>query len=111
VVRPNSLEAVGPLSEAAFNSVHVATAVLGADGVSADDGVTTHDDTEARTNRAMVQHAQRVIVAADGSKVARSMAARMAELTEVHDFVTDASADPAELERIRTAGVRVHIVS
>jgi DeoR family transcriptional regulator, aga operon transcriptional repressor len=109
-VRAHSLEAVGPLSEATFNSVNVATAVLGADGVSAEGGVTTHDETEARTNRAMVMHAQRVIVAADGSKIARIMLARMADLSEVHDLVTDSSADPAELERIRKAGVHLHVV-
>ena len=109
-VRPHSLEAVGPLSEAAFSSVNVATAVLGADGISAAGGVTTHDETEARTNRAMVKHAQRVIVVADGSKVSRVMLAWMADLTEVHDLVTDLSADPEELDRIRLAGVRLHVV-
>ena len=109
-VRAQSLEAVGPLSEGAFNSVNVATAVLGADGVSVDGGVTTHDETEARTNRAMVLNAQRVIVAADGSKIGKVMLARMAELSEVHDLVTDASADPEELDRIAKRGVRVHVV-
>jgi DeoR family transcriptional regulator of aga operon len=109
-VRAHSLEAVGPLSEAAFSSVNVATAVLGADGVSAEGGVTTHDETEARTNSAMVTHARRVIVAADGSKIGRVMLARMAELSEVHDLVTDSSADTDELERIAKAGVRLHVV-
>ena len=109
LVRAHSLEAVGPLSEKAFNSFTVATAVLGADGVSAEHGVTTHDETEARTDRTMITHAHRVIVVADGTKIGKATHASLTGLDQVHDLVTDADADPAELERIRAAGVRVHI--
>lgn len=108
LVRAHSLEAVGPLSEGAFNSFTVATAVLGADGVSAEHGVTTHDATEARANRAMIGHAHRVIVVADGTKIGRATQAPLTALEQVHDLVTDADADSAELERIRELGVRVH---
>ena len=109
LVRAHSLEAVGPLSEGAFNSFTVATAVLGADGVSVEHGVTTHDDTEARANRAMLSRAQRVIVVADGTKIGKSTQAPLADLARVDDLVTDAHADAAELDRIRGAGVRVHV--
>ncbi|WP_072690545.1 DeoR/GlpR family DNA-binding transcription regulator [Rhodococcus marinonascens] len=109
VVRSHSFEATGPLSEATFNSINVATAVLGADGVSAAGGITTHDEIEARASHAMVTHARRVIVVADSSKVGRVTLARMADIGEVHDLVTDAGADPDELERIRCTGVRLHI--
>lgn len=109
-VRSSSLEAVGPLSEATFNSVNIGTAVLGTDGISTEGGVTTHDDTEARTNRAMVEAAQRVIVVSDGSKVGKITLAKMADLTQINDLVTDESADPAALEEITQAGVKVHMV-
>ncbi|MEV0945181.1 DeoR/GlpR family DNA-binding transcription regulator [Rhodococcus sp. NPDC049939] len=110
VVRSQSFEATGPLSEAAFNSINVATAVLGVDGVSAAGGITTHDETEARVSQAMVSHARRVIVVADSSKIGKVTLARMADIDEVHDVVTDSDADPDELERIRRSGVRLHIV-
>ena len=109
LVRAHSLEAVGPLSEATFNAFTVATAVLGADGVSAEHGVTTHDPTEARANHTMVTHARRVIVVADGTKIGKVTRASLTGLADVHDLVTDAHADAAELDRIRGAGVRVHI--
>jgi DeoR family transcriptional regulator of aga operon len=109
LVRAHSLEAVGPLSEAAFNSFTVATAVLGADGVSAEHGVTTHDETEARANRAMITHAHRVIVVADSTKIGKVTRAPLAGLAEIHDLVTDPRADPDELDRIRATGVRVHL--
>ena len=109
LVRAHSLEAVGPLSERAFNSFTVATAVLGADGVSAEHGVTTHDETEARTDRTMISHAHRVIVVADGTKIGKATRASLSGLAQVHDLVTDEHADPAELDRIRDLGVRVHL--
>lgn len=110
VVRASSFEAVGVLAENTFNSVNVGTAILGTDGISTRGGATTHDETEARTNHAMVAHAQRVMVVADGSKVGRLTLAKMADLREIHTLVTDVTADPEELDRIAAAGVEVHVV-
>lgn len=107
LLRPQSLELVGTLAERTFGALHVGTAILGADGIAASAGVTTYDETEARTNRAMVGSAERTIVVADGSKVGRLTLAQMVSLEEVDTLVTDASADPGELERIRAAGVEV----
>lgn len=110
VVRPSSFEAVGSLSEYTFSAINVATAILGTDGISAGGGVTTHDETEARTNHAMVATAGRVVVVADGSKVGKVTLAKMADLGEIDDFVTDSGADPEALALIAQAGVAVHIV-
>jgi len=101
---------VGVLAENTFNAVNVGTAILGTDGISSRGGATTHDETEARTNHAMVAHAQRVMVVADGSKVGRITLAKVADLSEIHILVTDETADKAELERIRAAGIEVHVV-
>lgn len=106
-VRPESWELVGALAENTFSAVNVGTAVLGADGVSAGAGVTTHDETEARTNHAMVGAAQRTVVVADSSKVGRVALAQMAGLDRVSTLITDDGADPEEVERIRAAGVEV----
>jgi DeoR family transcriptional regulator of aga operon len=106
-LRPQSLELVGALAESTFSAVNVGTAILGADGISATSGVTTHDETEARTNHAMVVKAQRTVVVADGSKVGRVALAQMAEIEQVGMLITDTSADATELDRLRAAGVEV----
>lgn len=110
ILRPQSLELVGVLAEGTFNAVNITTAILGADGVSADAGVTTHDETEARTNHAMVAKARQTIVVADGSKIGRAALAQMASIEAVHVLVTDESADPVELDRLRRRGVEVVVV-
>ncbi|GAA1440356.1 DeoR/GlpR family DNA-binding transcription regulator [Leifsonia poae] len=106
-LRPQSLELVGALAESTFNAVNVGTAILGADGISAAAGVTTHDETEARTNHAMVAKAQRTVVVADGSKVGRVALAQNAGIDQVAMLITDSSADPDELDRLRAVGVEV----
>lgn len=109
-LRNASFELVGRLTESTFAAVHVSCAVLGADGVSALAGLTTHDESEARSNRAMLQRADRVLVVADGSKIGRTTAARMADAAEISDLVTDASASPDELAALSGQGVHVHVV-
>ena len=110
ILRSTSLELVGSLAEATFRQINVGTAIVGCDGISAQGGLTTHDEIEAHTNHTMVERAQRVVAVADGSKVGRVMLARLAELDQVGVLVTDSSADPQELERIRQAGVDVRVV-
>lgn len=109
-LRATSLEAVGPLAEAAFGAFNISTAFLGTDGISAEGGVTTHDDTEARTNGVMIERAERVVVVCDGSKVGRRTLARMADLDQIAVLVTDDRAPADELAAIRAAGVEVFVV-
>src|SRR5262249_36942046 len=109
VVRSSSFELVGGLADNAFNGINVNVAILGADGVSAEHGVTTHDHTEARTNSAMVTHAQRLMVVADGSKIGRVTLAKVADASAIDDLVTDDSANRRELNRLAALGVNVHI--
>ncbi|GAA1144517.1 hypothetical protein GCM10009630_48870 [Kribbella jejuensis] len=72
-------------------------------------GVTTHDPTEARTNHAMVSHAHRLMVVADGSKIGRATVAKVADASAIDVLVTDASADAAELAGLKALGVTVHL--
>jgi DeoR family transcriptional regulator of aga operon len=102
LVRANSLEAVGPMSEHAFQVITVGTAILV--------GATTYDEAEARTAIAMAANAQRVVVAVDGSKIGKVTLAKMAALDQLDHLVTDSTADVKQLERIAEYGVRVHVV-
>ena len=110
VLRTSSLELVGSLAEATMKLVNIATAVVGADGMSIDGGLTTHDEIEARTNYLMIERAQRVIAAVDSSKIGTVTLAKMVDLAEVQVFVTDSRAKQADLDRLRATGIEVHVV-
>ncbi|UOZ05557.1 DeoR/GlpR family DNA-binding transcription regulator [Amycolatopsis sp. WQ 127309] len=110
VSRPRSYELVGPWAEQVLASINIGTAFIGVDGIDAEGGITTHDENEARTNRAMLSRAQRVVVVADGSKLGRRTLARIADIGEVHELITDASAGQENVAVLRAAGVRVTVV-
>jgi DeoR family transcriptional regulator, aga operon transcriptional repressor len=110
VSRPRSYELVGPWAEQVLASINIGTAFVGVDGIDAAGGLTTHDENEARTNRAMLCRAQRVVVVADGSKLGQRTLARIADVGEIHELITDSTADSEAVEAIRAAGVRVTVV-
>lgn len=107
VLRRNSLELVGPLAEATMKLVNVGTAVVGADGCSVEGGLTTHDETEARTNQLMIERADRVIAAVDSSKLGTVTLAKLVDLKDVDILVTDDRAPARALAELRGTGVEV----
>ena len=84
--------------------------MIGVDGIDVHAGFTTHHEVEAHTNRALIERARQVIVAADSSKIGQVAFARICDLDEVHEVITDAAADPTQIEAIRAAGCAVTLV-
>ena len=110
VARTESYELVGPLADSALASLNLDLVVIGVDGIDVRAGFTTHHEVEAHTNRALIERARQVIVAADSSKIGKVAFARICDLDEVDEVITDAAADPAQIEAIRSAGIAVTLV-
>lgn len=102
-----SLEAVGPAAEEMLGRYHLDVVFVGVDGLTPDAGCTTFDEMEAQTDRAFLERARRRVVIADASKLGVVTFARIADLDEVTDLVTDASADPEQVAALERAGLRV----
>lgn len=83
------------------------SAILSLDGISAEAGISTYHADEAIIDRLMVERAQKVFIVADHSKMGHAGFSFVAPLQRVHTVVTDAGCDPASLEEIRAAQVRV----
>ena len=58
----------------------------------------------------MIKRAARIIATVDGSKIGRVTLAKLAEAKDVDLLITDDSADPEELARLRTLGIAIRIV-
>ena len=110
VARSESYELVGPLAEATLAGLNIDVAVIGADGVHVDAGLTTHHEVEAQTNRALIERARRVIVVADASKVGEAAFARICLLSAVHELVTDVRLSDDARIALEAAGLIVHVV-
>lgn len=101
---------VNPLATRLLDDVRVDLAILGATGIEAHAGVTNVNLPEAEVKRRMVASAARRVLAADSSKVGQVHLGRVATLDELDELITDTAATDAELEPLRTAGLRVTVV-
>lgn len=110
VSRSLSYELVGPWAERTLLGLNVGIAFVGVDGISATGGLTTHDPVEAKTNAVLISRARHTIVVADGSKVGHDLLARIVEVQDVHELITDDSADEGALEALRRTGLTVTLV-
>jgi DeoR family transcriptional regulator of aga operon len=110
IARPESYELVGPLADGTLADLHLDVAFIGADGITAADGLTTHHEVEAHTDRALMDRASHVVVVADGSKLGRIAFARICPISAVHELVTDAEANGEELLALREVGLDVTVV-
>ena len=110
VARPESYELVGPIAEASLEGLNLDMVFLAVDGISAKAGLTTHHEIEAGTNRALMARAAHVVVVADSSKLRDVAFARICELADVDELITDDGAEPGAVAAIEDAGVAVTVV-
>ena len=99
--------AVGPTTIAQLSDIRPDLAFVGANGVSADFGLSTPDETEAAAKAAMVHAARRVVVLADSSKLDAESLVRFACLDEIDTLITDAAPPPDLAEALADADVQV----
>jgi DeoR family transcriptional regulator of aga operon len=107
VARPQSYELIGPLADGVLGQITLDVAVLGVVAFDAVHGAAAHDEAEAAINRLLCERAERVIVAADSSKLGRRAFARICAAEAVGTLVTDASVAPATVRQFEEAGVEV----
>lgn len=109
-LRPESYEAVGPMTDRFVEGLNFGVTVMGVDGISAEGGLTTHDAVEARTDQGFAERSQRLVVVADSSKVGRVTLSRIVPLSRAALLVTDVDAPADAVDRLRDAGLEVLLV-
>ncbi|MCE0445363.1 hypothetical protein LT493_11075 [Streptomyces tricolor] len=90
-----------------MSQITLDVAVPGLVGFDVTHGAAAHDEAEAAINRLLCERAERVVVAADSSKLGRRAFARICGAELVDTLVTDAAADQETVRRFEEAGVRV----
>lgn len=106
-IRPRTLASVGEWTITALGGIHADVAFLGSNGLSVRCGLTTPDQDEAATKRAMVACAARVVALVDSSKIGTDHFAKFGSLDQVDTVVTDTGLDPETADEIRAAGPEV----
>jgi DeoR/GlpR family transcriptional regulator of sugar metabolism len=110
-LRPGELSTVGPATEGTLGNYNCDTFVMGVAGIDADRGISDYHQGESQVKRAASKRADRVIVAADRSKLGRVTFVSIAPLSEINIIVTDGLPDHPALVAARGAGVEVICVA
>ena len=91
--------------------IFVDKTIIGTDGLSLDNGLTSPVSQEAAVTRAMVEQCQGdVIVAADSSKFGRISHFKTVELDQVGLVMTDGGLEPSLKEKFEKAGLKIETV-
>ncbi len=106
-VRTTTQAAVGEDTVDALRLLRADVAFVGTNGLSLDHGLSTPDQSEASTKRAMVRCAHQVVALADSSKLGREHTVRFAELADIDVVVTDGGITDEDLRDLELAGIEV----
>ncbi|MEJ8635593.1 MULTISPECIES: DeoR/GlpR family DNA-binding transcription regulator [Streptomyces] len=106
-VRHRTRAAVDAWALRAYGEVRADVVFLGANGFSAEHGLTTPDLAEASVKRAMVSAARRVVLLADSAKHGEEHFARFGDLADVDLLITDSGLAPKDAAAIEAAGTEV----
>jgi DeoR/GlpR family transcriptional regulator of sugar metabolism len=109
-VLTDELACVGPVAAATVRRYHADMAVLGAAGLSARHGITELSDEAAEIQRLMIEHSERLVIVADGSKLGETAMASVAPAQRITTLITNASAPPQELIELEALGIEIVLV-
>jgi DeoR/GlpR family transcriptional regulator of sugar metabolism len=109
-VLTDELACVGPVAAATVRRYHADMAVLGAAGLSARHGITELSDEAAEIQRLMIEHSDRLVVVADGSKLGQTTMASVAPANRIATLITDHDAPTQELVELEALGVEIVLV-
>ena len=102
---------VGPATEAYLTQLNANKAILGADAVSPEEGLSSPVSSTAQTKKAMIACSRELVVVADHTKLGEFSLYRVAPVSAISTLVTDDKADEKVLDGFRNAGVEVIVAS
>lgn len=108
-LNPGAFELVGKGVGPSLEGIHIQKFFLGTDGISANYGVTAHDEAEATASQDIMQHSAANIVLADSRKFKTTSFAQVASLSEFHTVITTELAPQSILAELQEAGVETII--
>ncbi|MGX8700514.1 DeoR/GlpR family DNA-binding transcription regulator [Caproiciproducens sp.] len=107
VFRPKSMGFIGPQTMDFIEHYHLDVAFIGVEGIDAEFGASTPDVADAMTKQAVARSANRVVVLADHTKVAKRTLSTIWPASDVHTLVTGKSIEPAHQDSFVRLGVKV----
>ncbi len=107
IVRRDSPDLTGPLTEGNLDAFHADLAFIGADAVGPDGTLYNASMTVGRMLTKMISRAGAVYVVADSSKIGRTALSRFGSAASIQGLITDGDLGAEERKTLEAAGVRV----
>lgn len=107
IFHPEAESMVGPIAVDHLKQFHVKTAFIGTDGLSVENGLTTHMMEATEIVRTMHERSDRTVLLADSSKWGQAGFARIIPLDEVDILVTDSGLPESARDEIRKMGIEL----
>jgi len=98
---------VGSTAEEYVSKYRVDKAIIGADGFSFEEGVTSHDPENAGVTRLVAENAETVIVAADYTKIGTRGVVPIAPIEKINILVTNKELAPEKVSILKEKGIKV----
>lgn len=89
ILLQKSLSFIGPITESMLDYYHVTTAFISATGIDIRAGLTDGNEQQAIVKKKMMKQAQKVILMADSSKFNHIDFAKIADLKDISECITD----------------------
>jgi DeoR/GlpR family transcriptional regulator of sugar metabolism len=106
-VLTDELACIGPVAAATVRRYHADLTVLGTAGLSARHGITELSDEAAEIQRLMIEHSDRLVILADGSKLGQTTMASVLPADRISLLITDATAPTRELLELEALGIEI----
>ena len=106
-LRRRSQTMVGALTRQVIDEIHLDKAFMGTMGLTTEEGMTTTDADEAFTKKLVMQHAEKVYLLADSTKLGKVAFARAGDAADVDALISDARIASALVDDLREKGVEV----
>lgn len=84
-------------------------AVMGISGIDEDGTLLDFDYREVRVAQAMIEHARKIFLVADHSKIGRNAVVKLGHISQVTAMFTDLQPPETLMQQIETAGVQLYL--
>ncbi len=97
----------GRIAEKIISEFRADKAFIGIDGVSLANGMSSFDEKEGMVTKTMAEHAEKVYLLCDSSKIEKDSYFRFASINLIDFLVTDSFTDKELAERYKAEGVEI----
>jgi len=108
-LRRETASFVGEITEIAIGCIRANMAILGIDGISLEEGLTTINFLEGGVKKQMIAASQKLIIVADYSKIGKVCLVPVAPIEKVSVIVTDENAPSHIIDAIKEKGIEAII--